>query len=59
MRVGRGKQHVSYPCPNVLKRVVPPRPWGVLVVANAGDCTGGIIALTLPGGYAYRPKIVG
>jgi len=43
----------------LLKRVIPPRPWGVLAVANAGGCIILVVALTLPGGHTYRPKVVG
>ena len=38
LRADREKYHVSRPCRNVLKRVIPHRPWGVLAVANAGGC---------------------
>jgi len=59
LRVDREKQHVSCPCRNVLKRVIPHRPWGVLAVANPGGCIILVVALTRPGGNAYRPKMVG
>ena len=56
----RGKQHVSYPCPNVLKRVIPPRSWGMLAVANAGGGTSGSsYTPRRPGGHANWPKMVG